>query len=175
MIEAKGLKTLAKALIAIKELDWNLILIGKGDYLQDFKLTLGNAGLERRLIETGYVPHEETPRYLAAMDLLVLPSETQPNWKEQFGRVIPEAMACGTPVVGSDSGEIPNLIKRSRGGLVFPEKDSIQLSQCVRSMMSDESLHSKCATKGRAWVEANISLTAVADCMIRTMQSSKIK
>ena len=39
-----------------------------------------------------------------------MPSRTLPNWKEQFGRVIIEAMACGVPVVGSDSGAIPDVI-----------------------------------------------------------------
>ena len=46
----------------------------------------------------------------------MLPSLTRPNWKEQFGRVLVEAMACGVPVVGSDSGEIPRVI--GEAGLV---------------------------------------------------------
>ena len=59
----------------------------------------------------------------AQLDVLVLPSHTTPTWKEQFGRVIVEALWCGVPVVGSDSGEIPWLIELTGGGLVFPEGD----------------------------------------------------
>lgn len=47
------------------------------------------------------------PAFFASIDVLVLPSRTTATWKEQFGRVLVEAMACQTPVIGSDSGEIP--------------------------------------------------------------------
>ena len=81
-----------------------------------------------QVLQIGFVPHEETPRYLAAFDLLVLPSETQPNWKEQFGRVIVEALACGVPVIGSDSGEIPNLVlsRRRRNRVPRAERSSFR-------------------------------------------------
>jgi len=45
-----------------------------------------------------------------SLDVLVLPSRSRSFWKEQFGRVLIEAMACGVPVIGSSSGEIPNVI-----------------------------------------------------------------
>ena len=60
------------------------------------------------------------PSGYAQLDVLALPSHTTPTWKEQFGRVIVEALWCGVPVVGSDSGEIPWLIELTGGGLVFP-------------------------------------------------------
>ncbi len=58
--------------------------------------------------------------------MLALPSRTTPTWKEQFGRVIVEALWCGVPVVGSDSGEIPWLIELTGGGLTFPEGEPAQ-------------------------------------------------
>ena len=117
----------------------------------------------------GFVPHVETARYQSAFDLLIVPSETQPNWKEQFGRVITEAMASGTPVVGSSSGEIPNLIHKSEGGFVFPEKDADKLAECLRSAMTKTDLRETYAEKGRKWVEREVSLTAVAKKMAATL------
>jgi glycosyltransferase involved in cell wall biosynthesis len=61
------------------------------------------------------------PRVLGGFDVLVLPSRSTPSWVEQFGRVLVEAMACGVPVIGSSSGEIPHVI--GDAGLVFPEGD----------------------------------------------------
>jgi glycosyltransferase involved in cell wall biosynthesis len=103
----------------IRDLDWRMVLVGTGDFQPEFERLLTEQGVRDRVFFAGYVPHDETPRWLASMDMLVLPSETQPNWEEQFGRVIPEAMACGAAVVGSDSGEIPHLIRQSEGGLMF--------------------------------------------------------
>ena len=70
----------------------------------------------------GLVPSTEAPRYYREIDVLVLPSLTRPNWVEQFGRVLIEAMACGVAVVGSSSGEIPWVI--GDAGVIFPEGDA---------------------------------------------------
>jgi len=91
----------------------------------------------------------------------VLPSETQANWKEQFGRVLIEAMACGTPVVGSNSGEIPQLISSSGGGLVFPERDASAFAAALKRLIADQVLRRSCAEKGRQWAVKNVSLAAV--------------
>ena len=170
IVEPKGLRTLAVALPSLRDLRWKLIVIGKGDFEETFRRLLKDGGVMDRVDFLGFVPHVETPRYLSAFDLLVVPSETQPNWKEQFGRVITEAMACGTPVVGSSSGEIPNLIYKSDGGLVFPEKNADELAKCLRSLMTQESLRQEYAEKGRKWVEREVSLSAVAKKMAATFE-----
>jgi L-malate glycosyltransferase len=117
------------------------------------------------------VPHLETPRYLSAFDILVVPSETQPNWKEQFGRVITEAMASGTPVVGSSSGEIPNLVQKADGGLIFPEKNAEDFAGCLRELMTQNELRARYAENGRKWVEREVSLAAVGRKMAHTFES----
>lgn len=172
LVEPKGLRTLAAALHAIRELPWKLVLIGTGDFEGGFRTLLEEYGLAARAQFLGYVPHDETPRYLSAFDLLVLPSETQPNWKEQFGRVITESLACGTAVIGSDSGEIPNLIRSSGGGLVFPEKNVAEFAGALRTMIDDETLRESCASSGMAWTREHISLRAVARQIAATIQEA---
>jgi glycosyltransferase involved in cell wall biosynthesis len=124
------------------------------------------------VIRLGYVAHEVTPRYLGAMDILVLPSETRPNWKEQFGRVVIEAMACGSCVVGSDSGEIPTLIQASGGGRVFPEANPTALADVLQQMIADESQRKTFARIGGAWANNNVSLPAVATSVSRVMEGA---
>src|SRR5207248_3079132 len=75
---------------------------------------------KRVRVVTG-VRHADVPRYLNAMDILCAPSQTTPHWREQFGRMLVEAFACGVPVIGSDSGEIPYVIDKS--GLIVAETD----------------------------------------------------
>lgn len=170
VVEAKGLRTLALALRLLRDLEWKFLLIGLGPFLDGFKKLLAEGGLDGRLIEAGFVDHEETPRYLAGLDILILPSETQANWKEQFGRVIPEALACGAAVVGSDSGEIPTLIRASGGGLVFPERDIDALAGALRQMIVDREGRREMAERGAAWVRKNITLERVAGRMIATIR-----
>ncbi len=59
--------------------------------------------------------------FMSSLDALVLMSRTTPTWKEQFGRVIIEAHACGVPVIGSSSGSIPLVI--GAGGWIVRESD----------------------------------------------------
>jgi len=172
LTEAKGLRTLALALGKIRDVPWRLVVIGTGDFQNEFEALLVEAGVRDRVQFSGYIPHVQTPQWLAAMDVLVLPSETQSNWKEQFGRVIPEALSCGAAVVGSDSGEIPNLIRQSGGGLVFRERDPEALAHALRAMITEPQLRQEMASAGRAWVAENISLDAVAKRMIETFETA---
>lgn len=169
LVEAKGLGTLASALAKLRDLPWKLVVIGTGNFEPRLRALFEANGLSDRVDFLGYIPHEETPRYLSAFDFLVLPSETQPNWKEQFGRVITESLACGRPVIGSDSGEIPNLICSSGGGLVFAEKNSASFAVALRSFISDPAARASAATRGSLWAKENVSLGAVAKKMTSTI------
>ena len=94
-----------------------------------------------------------------ALDIFVLPSETRRNWREQFGRVAVEAMSCGVPVVGSDSGEIPNVL--GDAGLTFCEGDARDLTAQLRRLC-DPSLRAGLAQMGRERVLALYSIEKVA-------------
>ena len=86
------------------------------------------------------------PVWSQRLDALAVPSLTMPNWKEQFGRVIIEAMAAAVPVVGSDSGEIPRVI--GDAGLVTPEGDAGALAEALQLLMDDEAERQRLALRG---------------------------
>ena len=86
------------------------------------------------------------PAAAERLDCLALPSLTRPNWKEQFGRVLVEAMACQVPVVGSDSGEIPNLV--GDAGLIVPEGDAAALAAALRRLRDDAVLRASLGWPG---------------------------
>jgi glycosyltransferase involved in cell wall biosynthesis len=87
------------------------------------------------------------PAYLQQLDVLVLSSRTKPNWKEQFGRALVEAMACEVPVIGSDSGEIPHVI--GSAGLLFPEDDVGALRSHLLKLMQSVDLRRELGQCGR--------------------------
>ena len=153
-VPEKGIITLIKSLSHLKDLSWQLLLLGRGDLKAQIEQTAQETGIEDRLTIVESVPHDEVPRYINLMDTLVLPSETTykfktltaAGWKEQFGHVLIEAMASQVTVIGSDSGEIPNVIDDA--GLVFPEGDVDSLSNCLRKLIEKPSLNQKLAHKG---------------------------
>ncbi|MFZ4775481.1 MAG: glycosyltransferase [Terrimicrobiaceae bacterium] len=172
LVESKGLATLAAALARIPHLAWKLHVVGTGEFRGAFEQLLKEGNILDRVTFHGFIPHLKTPEYLSAMDLLVVPSETRPNWKEQFGRVIVEAMACGTPVLGSDSGEIPVLIQSGGGGIVFPEANAPALAECLSRMIESPALRYELAERGRVWVSETATLEVVARRMAGAMEQA---
>jgi len=106
--------------------------------------------IQDKLIFLDQVPHEDFPRYMNLFDVLVLPSETQPDWKEQFGRVMIEAMACGVPVIGSSSGAIPEVI--GNVGFVFPEGNANQLAHVLIELIDNPKVLTELAQRARDYV-----------------------
>jgi glycosyltransferase involved in cell wall biosynthesis len=117
-------------------------------------------GLEGRVHLPGVVHNADLPTLMNALDAFVLPSEMRRNWREQFGRVVVEAMSCGVPVVGSDSGEIPNVL--GEAGLVFHEGEAGALASCLRSLLSDPAMRGRLSQAGRARVLELYSTERVA-------------
>jgi glycosyltransferase involved in cell wall biosynthesis len=145
-VPEKGLRTLAEALAGLPELPWRWLLVGRGPLRAEVAAQMQQAGLGDRLRWVESVPHADIPRYLNVMNALVLPSETTPHWKEQFGHVLIEAMACGVPVIGSDSGDIPHVI--GDAGLVFPEGQVAALRDRLQSLMQRPALAAALAARG---------------------------
>ncbi len=171
LVEEKGLQTLLRALADLQDLDWRLVLVGSGAYETELRALAIALGLGERLIWVGFVPHVEAPKYLASFDITLLPSETRPNWKEQFGRVLIESMACGTPVLGSDSGEIPHLIHQTGGGMVFAEGDKTALAQRLADLMTNLPLRQSLGAQGRDYVARHYAPEAIAQTMIAAIQA----
>jgi len=100
------------------------------------------------------------PARYRELDVLVLPSLTRPNWKEQFGRVLIEAMACGVPVIGSSSGEIPRVV--GAAGMLFRERSSSMLRQQLAELRDDPALRELLGLRGRERVLDYYTQTAIA-------------
>lgn len=116
--EEKGLPLLQRVLDGLTA-PWRALFVGTGPLAPALENWSRRHGDRVRICTE--VRHAEVPRYLNAMDVLCAPSQTTPRWREQFGRMLIEAFACGVPVIGSDSGEIPHVI--GDAGMVVGEQD----------------------------------------------------
>ncbi|MFP4219659.1 MAG: hormogonium polysaccharide biosynthesis glycosyltransferase HpsO [Phormidium sp.] len=167
-VEEKGLMTLAKALQGLGDRPWRWLLLGRGPLREPLEAWAKEQGLADKLTFVESVPHDQVSRYINLLDTLLLPSETtyrfktlsSVGWKEQFGHVLIEAMACRVPVIGSDSGEIPHVIGES--GLVFPEGDADRLRDCLLKLMENPELAGELAQRGYHRALAEYTNRAIA-------------
>jgi glycosyltransferase involved in cell wall biosynthesis len=170
-VEEKGILTLIKALAKLRG-KWKLLLLGRGTLKDKIIAEAQASAIGDRLIIVESVPHDQVVNYINLMNTLVLPSETTyqvktltaVGWKEQFGHVLIEAMACQVPVIGSDSGEIPFVIDDT--GLVFPEKDTEALAKCLQTLLDNPQLAQELGNQGYARVMANYTNKALAQCQL---------
>lgn len=127
---------------------YRLVVVGDGREAGALRDLARALGVEERVHWAGRQEREQVARYLAAIDALVLPSRSIPQWQEQFGLVLVEAMHSGTPVIGSSSGAIPEVI--GDAGLIFPEGDVDALAQALRRLGEDPALRAALGREGRA-------------------------
>ena len=150
MLPGKGLNVLADALAMIKGEAWRLLVVGDGPERESLEQRLRAAGLRERTEFTGAVDFALVPEYFHRLDVMVIPTETTKRIREQFGRVIVEAMASGVPVIGSTCGAIPEVI--SEAGLIFPEGDAAALAGALGRMLADKDLRKRLVIAGLARV-----------------------
>jgi glycosyltransferase involved in cell wall biosynthesis len=139
----KGLPLFMRALDGLAT-PWRALFVGEGHLESSLRQWASGHG-DRVHVCTG-VRHAEVPRYLNAMDILCAPSQTMPNWREQFGRMLVEAFACGVPVIGSDSGEIPHVI--GDAGLVVGEADEAGWSAALATLLENPARRAELAGRG---------------------------
>ena len=99
-----------------------------------------------------------------ALHVLILPSLTTASWKEQFGRVLIEAGACGVAVIGSSSGAIPEVV--GDAGLIFSEGDVATFTEQITRLRTDTSLRENCGKIGYDRAHGKFSWQCVADGMM---------
>lgn len=163
IIRGKGIVALLNAFKNITMPDIKLLVVGDGpeSYLLDRNKTRG-------LIFVKGVGPDEVADYLNCMDILVCPSQTLRRWKEQFGRVIVEAMACGVAVIGSDSGAIPEVL--GDAGLIFREGDVTDLTRKLMMLIENKALRRELGKKGRERVIARYTPVKVSQKYARLYQ-----
>ena len=142
-VPEKGLSMLAAALRRVS-CPWRALFVGGGPGRSALD-ALAASYPGRVSIATG-VTHERVPEYLNAMDVLCAPSQTTPRWREQFGRMLIEAMACGVPVLASRSGEIPHVV--GDAGILLPEDDEGAWAAALGRVLEDAAERRSLADRG---------------------------
>lgn len=138
----------------------NLLIVGEGPNLTQLQNLAKNLNVSDRIKWISQIPSTDVYQWLSAMDTLVLPSLTTPRWKEQFGRILVEAMASTVVTVGSNSGEIPHVI--GSNGLIFSEGQIEALAGAIKKLIQSPTYWHELAQTGHKKVSENYSDFAIA-------------
>jgi glycosyltransferase involved in cell wall biosynthesis len=139
----KNLTTLLEAFHhLLATYDLRLVIVGKKGWLYErFFRRLRELGLENRVLFTGYVPDEDLPAIYSAADLFVFPS-----LYEGFGLPVLEAMACGTPVICSNTSSLPEVA--GDAALLVDPTDARALTGAMEQVLTNERLWATLRAKG---------------------------
>lgn len=153
----KGIADLCDGLDRMKS-SWHALFVGGGQ-LQSMLERFGRKHPGRVHIANG-VGHGDVPRWLNAMTILCAPSRTTPAWREQFGRMLIEAMSCGVPVVATDSGEMPHVL--GGAGRIVVERDPAALSAALDALLGDAPARRELGSAGVARARERFAWPIVA-------------
>lgn len=167
LVPEKGIADLISALATLPD-HIQLRIVGSGTHADVLRQHAHAVGVASRIEWQAPVASHAIPTVMHGIDALVLPSRTTANWKEQFGRVLVEAMACGVPVIGSDSGEIPHVI--GDGGIVYPEGDSDALANAVMQLVDYPQHYADYSQKARQRVQQHYTQQALAQQYLQIYQ-----
>lgn len=131
--------------------DVDCVIIGEGEAETSLKEEIKGLGIERRIRLLRSVG--DRFEFLSIADVFVLPS-----LQEGLGLSILEAMAAGIPVVATDIGGIPEIIRNGENGILVPPRDIPALSKAVCRVLEDDALRDRLVQNGRRTVEERFSL-----------------
>jgi len=145
LIEDKGLKYLLEGFEKARQIvpGLRLKIVGGGnfrDYLENYAKDNGFAA---SVEFTGVVKNKDVPEILAKAALCVYPSVTMKRWEEQVGTVNFQALSCGTPILTTKSGAIPEYIKEGEGAMLVEEKSAKAIAQAIITFFTNHALQNK--------------------------------
>jgi glycosyltransferase involved in cell wall biosynthesis len=165
LLEMKGLDDALDAMARARS-PVSLAIMGEGPYSGQLRKRVGELGLESRVTFQPWGPPAEVARFIRRLDALILLSRTGKS-REQFGRVILEAQSCGVPVIGSDSGAIPDVV--GPGGWIVPECNPVALAHCLDAIASKppDDLR-RCGLAGQKNVVSRFTFDIVAQTLAQS-------
>jgi glycosyltransferase involved in cell wall biosynthesis len=169
VIEEKGLDDVLDAM-ALAGAPVRFSIMGEGPYEAKLRERVAALGLSNRVTFRGWGVPADVAEFIRSLDAVVLLTRTTKAVREQFGRVIIEAQACGVPVIGSTCGAIPDVV--GDGGWIVPERDAKALREVLDRITGDATQMRAKSVAARANVEARFTYDAVATALHAACQAA---
>ncbi len=147
----------------------NLLLVGSGSYLEEYKNLVRTLGIDGITEFTGKISFEKVPEYHNKIDIYVAVSILH---SESFGVAIVEASSCGKPVIVSNVGGLPEVVENGVTGLVVPKQDVIATANAIEKLVLDKELRKLLGTNGRQRVQRKYNWDSNLASMIRIYEET---
>lgn len=158
----KGIMTLIRACEPILKRDGSittLLIIGDGELRPQIESYVRENGLMEKITLLGNIPHDALPSHINSMKILAIPSVT-----EGLPNVMLEAMACGTPIVATAVGSIPDIIKDKENGFIMTDPTVEVMSNTMMEVLSWKGLD-RISSRSREYVEENFTFQRSRDTL----------
>lgn len=164
LVGRKGIDTVLRALPRVIQQFPDLIYLvaGEGEEERPLKALAGEMGLENHVAFLGRIPYEQLPFYYSLCDLFVMPSKYTPPDVEGYGIVFLEANACGKPVIGADTGGIPDAIVDGETGFLVEPEQPEELAEKMTWLLENQELARRLGKNGMQRVKKTANWNAVA-------------
>jgi len=159
IMAAKGWRVLLAAMTLLPQ-RFKCWIAGGGEEEAELRLWSRVPELQSRLQYVGLLASDQMWDFYHRIDLFALPSMTTPQWCEQFGHVLAEAMACGVPVIGSSSGAIPEVVGDC--GVIVEENNPTALAEAIRALADDPGRRATFVERGLRRFQQEYSYKAYA-------------
>lgn len=140
----KGVDCLLNACAQLK-INYKLIIVGKGDLADDYKLQAKKLKIKDKVIFCADVTNHDLPKYYNAADVVVLPSIDK---SEAFGMVLVEGMACGKPVIATNLAGVRSVVENGINGILVEPKNEQELARALEKILSDDESAKKMGEAG---------------------------
>jgi len=165
LIDWKGAKYLVKAMkdVIIAYPKTKLLIVGDGPEKLELEKLILELKLKENINLLGEIKNTEVRNYYSISDIFIIPSIVVNGHTEGLGVVTIEAMACGTPAIGTNVGGIPDVIKDGYNGFLVPEKSHEELAKRIIQLLSDKELERQFIRNGLKIVREKFSWDFISD------------
>lgn len=170
LIERKGVHILLESFAKVNKIfpEIELVIAGDGPLREKLKNLAKELGIENKVIFKGHLKSNELEKEYKEASVFVLPSiHDIKGDTETLGVVLIEAMEYGVPVIATNVGGIPDIVKDGYNGLLVPEKDPEALAQAIIKLIKDESLREKFVKNAKEYIKEKFGWNNIIEKLIK--------
>lgn len=175
LVPLKGYDQLIEAtkILIEQRLEVRALIIGSGPDEGRLKSLIDKYNLGSIIQIIPNQPHNELNNYYNQADIFIFPSLTEPGGRQEgLGLTILEAMAAGLPVIASQTGGVPDVVRHEENGLLVPEKNPRAIAEAIVRLRADKDLRLHLSQNAQKIVQENFTADRIAARLKRVFEMS---